>query len=257
MQLAYLSRCASMSADCPHASRRSSACGASSLTSPHPGTALATPVLKSLPSTTAPAKLHLPHMLKAVSVRPLVRHGIILPAPYQDHQLGAHESQVVLASGHAGPMSSGSVREQRSVCGTFPEGQVALRRARGESDLGGVPSQCWEGGGRSLRPAPGARRGAAARHARGRSAHGRSASPLQRPAGRPETPLEALRHSTLANPGSSASRAAPALLCLQAACKACTGPQCASDARIRAFSIRNGPLPKMVHFNPRAFDMSF
>ena len=42
-----------MREDCPHASRRSSACGASSRTFSQPGTALATPVLKSEPLTTA------------------------------------------------------------------------------------------------------------------------------------------------------------------------------------------------------------
>ena len=52
----HLSRCASMREDCPHASRRSSACGASRRTFSQPGTALATPVLKSDPLTTAAGK---------------------------------------------------------------------------------------------------------------------------------------------------------------------------------------------------------
>lgn len=52
----HLSRCASTREDCPHASRRSSACGASRRTFSQPGTALATPVLKSDPLTTAAGK---------------------------------------------------------------------------------------------------------------------------------------------------------------------------------------------------------
>ena len=51
--ICHLRRCASMMVDSPQTSSLSSACGARRRTFSHPGTAAATPFLKSAPMTTA------------------------------------------------------------------------------------------------------------------------------------------------------------------------------------------------------------